>query len=126
MIARLLAAPEPGGKLVQQRPLASVPHAPTRLGNYGVHVGLTHLLAEGRTASLRHEAPEVVVVLSGELEMEIDGVLSRVRAGDHFVIPADSWHCFANSSGSEATMLFAFGGDPGPITTHGDGLRLAP
>lgn len=113
-----LPVPAPDGAAVQQQVIASVPHAPTPHGDYRVHVGLTHVLPGGRTEEIRHDVPEVVVVLRGELGLIRDGTRSTVRAGESFVIPPGSWHQFTNEGGAEGTMLFAFGGDPSTVTSR--------
>ena len=117
MTAARLPAPRLDGATVQQEVIASVPDAITSHGDYRLQVGLTHILAGGSTAQLRHEVPEVVVVLRGQLCLTSDGTRSTVRAGDHFVITPGTWHQFSNENGAEATMLFAFGGDPAAVTT---------
>ena len=115
MSARVPTA-DPHGTGVQQHVLAAVASAPTAHGDYAVHVGVTHLLSGARTDELRHEVPEAVVVTEGALEMWLDGVRSEIRAGEHLVIPARAWHRFANATGAGASMVFAFGGDPAPVT----------
>lgn len=117
-------APDGRGPGVQQHVLASVRSAPTGRGDYAVHVGVTHLLPGAGTEELRHEAPEAVLVTAGALEMWLDGVRSLVRAGDHLVIPARAWHRFANATAAEASMVFAFGGDPAPVTQRREPGRL--
>jgi quercetin dioxygenase-like cupin family protein len=104
------------GASVQQHVVASVPSTLTAYGDYAVHVGLTHLMSGAQTDEIRHEVPEVVLVLAGALKMRLDDDVSEVCAGDHFVIPAGAWHRFVNATGTDASMVFAFGGDPIPVT----------
>lgn len=113
MSARVPTA-DPHGTGVQQHVLAAADGAGH--GDYAVHVGVTHLLSGARTDELRHEVPEAVVVTDGALEIWLDDVRSTIRAGDHLVIPALAWHRFENATGAPASMLFAFGGDPAPVT----------
>ncbi|MGE3286170.1 MAG: cupin domain-containing protein [Pseudonocardia sp.] len=118
MSARVPTVPtaDPHGPGVQQHALATVASAPTVHGDYAVHLGVTHLLPGAGTDELRHDVPEAVVVTAGALEMWVDGARCEIRAGDHLVIPARAWHRFANLTESGASMLFAFGGDPAPVT----------
>lgn len=109
---------DPAGPDLQQQVVASVGCTHPVQGDYGVHVGVTHVLPGGATDDLLHEVPEVVVVVGGELEMWVDGSRSKVRPGAHFVVPPGAWHRFVNVSDAPATMVFAFGGDPAPVTTR--------
>ncbi|MBF4769363.1 cupin domain-containing protein [Nocardioides agariphilus] len=102
--------------LVEQRVLASIDWPPTPHGDYSVHVGLTSLRPGGCTDVLQHDVPEVVTMLSGSLEVCMDGDWTTIRAGDTFVITASAWHAFSNVTDRDASMLFAFGGDPTPVT----------
>lgn len=122
MILSGLGVPDPDGALVQQREIAGIRGALTKLGDYQVHVGLTHVLPTGRTPELRHEVPEVVVVIGGSLRMMLDGEITHIQAGDHFIIPARTWHLFENQDTSEATMLYAFGGDPSLVTVRRESM----
>lgn len=119
MITPALAATSTGPG-VQQHILAAVLSTPNAYGDYAVQVGVTHVLPGAASDDLCHAVPEVVVMVGGELEMWTDGVRATVRTGEHFVIETGAWHRFENRTGSAATMLFAFGGDPVPVTTRRD------
>lgn len=116
MSASALAA-DGSGAGIQQHLVGAVPSVQTAHGDYGVHVGVTHVLPGAESDSLRHDVPEVVLVVTGELEMWTDGIRRTITAGDHFVIEAGAWHEFANCTDEPAAMVFAFGGDPAPVTT---------
>lgn len=83
---------------------------------YELTVGVTHVQPGAGTDALRHRAVEAVAVVSGTLRLRLDEEVLVVSAGDGFLIPAGAWHSFRNTESAAATMLFAFGGDPAPIT----------
>ncbi|WP_431043895.1 cupin domain-containing protein [Streptomyces sp. P1-3] len=50
-----------------------------------------------------HEAPEALLVLSGQLELEVSGDPVTVRTGELYVIPAHTAH--AVRRGSHGTLV---------------------
>lgn len=114
-----LPAPDPSAGPVQQAVLAAEP-APSGHPGYGLHAGVTHVLPGGSTPLIRHDVAEFVLVHDGVLDAELDGDVRRVRRGDHFTVPAGCWHGFTNPGAEPASMIFAFGGEPGPVTVRRD------
>jgi quercetin dioxygenase-like cupin family protein len=103
------------GPSVQQVVIAGG-DAPPAVPGFGLHVGVTHVMPGGSTDLLRHEVAEAVAVVEGTLEMRLDGMARVIGKGDAFVIPPSAWHAFTNPGETAASMLFAFGGDPAPLT----------
>lgn len=112
-------APDPGADPVQQHVLAAEPAPPDHPG-YDLHVGVTHVLPGAASVLLRHDVAEFVLVTDGAMDAELDGRVHRIRAGDHVTIPAGCWHAFTNPLPAPASMVFAFGGDPAPVTQRRD------
>ena len=55
-----------------------------------------------------HGTDEVVIVLEGELEFEIDGEISRPKTGEEVFIPAGAVHSVRNIGGSTARWLYGY------------------
>ena len=55
-----------------------------------------------------HNADELVLVLEGELEFEINGQISHPRAGEELYIPAGVVHSVRNLGGSTARWLYGY------------------
>lgn len=55
-----------------------------------------------------HGTDELVIVLSGKLEFEIDGALSRPRAGEEVFIPAGAVHSVRNIGATTARWLYGY------------------
>lgn len=101
---------------VTQRTLIAVSVQPTGLPAYALHAGLTLVRPGGRTSSIQHDVHELVVVAAGTLTMRLGEDATVIVVGDHVVIEPGVWHSFENHESAEAAMVFAFGGDPGPVT----------
>ena len=55
-----------------------------------------------------HEVDEIVMVVSGEVEFEIDGVTLRPEVGDELLIPAKALHTVRNVGGTESRWLYGY------------------
>ena len=55
-----------------------------------------------------HNTDELVVVLEGELEFEIDAVVSHPEAGEELYIPAGAVHSVRNIGGTTARWLYGY------------------
>ena len=55
-----------------------------------------------------HDTDELVVVLEGELEFEIDGDISHPRTGEEVYIPAGAVHSVRNIGGTTARWLYGY------------------
>ncbi|MCB1750418.1 MAG: cupin domain-containing protein [Gammaproteobacteria bacterium] len=55
-----------------------------------------------------HGADELVAVLEGELEFEINGVISRSRIGEEILIPAGTVHSVRNIGKTTARWLYGY------------------
>ena len=55
-----------------------------------------------------HNTDELVVVLEGELEFEIDAVVSHPEAGEELYIPAGAVHSVRNIGGTAARWLYGY------------------
>ena len=63
------------------------------------------------TGAPRHvhpDAEEVIVVLAGEAEIEVEGERATLQEGDAVVLPAGMWHGFTNVGAGELRTLAAF------------------
>ena len=62
-----------------------------------------------------HYGEEIIYVLEGELEYEIEGVVRRVKAGDALTVPAQAVHSVVNvgdGSGAELATYIVEKGKP--------------
>jgi mannose-6-phosphate isomerase-like protein (cupin superfamily) len=55
-----------------------------------------------------HHTDELVLVLEGELEFEINGEISRPKIGEELYIPAGAVHSVRNMGGSTARWLYGY------------------
>ncbi len=55
-----------------------------------------------------HQTDEVVTILEGEVEFEVEGVVSRPKAGDELVIPAGVVHSARNVGKTTARWLYGY------------------
>lgn len=56
-----------------------------------------------------HDTDEVVMVVEGEVELEIAGVTHRPRAGKELLIPAGARHTVGNLGTTESRWLYGYG-----------------
>jgi len=56
-----------------------------------------------------HEVDELVMVVAGEVEFEIDGVTHRPEVGEELLIPARARHTVRNVGGTESRWLYGYG-----------------
>lgn len=55
-----------------------------------------------------HETDELVVVIDGEMEFEINGVSSCPETGEEIYIPAGAVHSVRNLGGTTARWLYGY------------------
>ena len=55
-----------------------------------------------------HAADELVIVMEGEMEFEINGEISHPRAGEEIFIPAGAVHSVRNVGSSIARWLYGY------------------
>jgi quercetin dioxygenase-like cupin family protein len=55
-----------------------------------------------------HTTDELVLVLEGELEFEIDGEISQPETGEEIFIPAGAVHSVRNIGASTARWLYGY------------------
>jgi quercetin dioxygenase-like cupin family protein len=55
-----------------------------------------------------HTVDELVMVLEGEVEFEIDGVVQRPQIGEELFIPAGALHSVRNLGSSTARWLYGY------------------
>lgn len=63
---------------------------------------------EQRWEDFVHATDEVVVVLEGDMEFEIEGRLHRPKAGEELFIPAGARHSARNIGATTARWLFGY------------------
>ena len=59
-------------------------------------------------ADFVHDTDEIVTVVEGEVEFEIDGETHRPRAGKELLIPAGARHTVRNLGKSESRWLYGY------------------
>lgn len=57
-----------------------------------------------------HATDEVVIVLEGEMEFEVEGEVHHPQSGEELCIPAGSVHSARNIGNSTARWLYGYGG----------------
>jgi quercetin dioxygenase-like cupin family protein len=72
-----------------------------------------------------HNVEELVTVLEGAGECEIEGQTYPVRAFDTTFIPAGFVHCFRNTSAEPLTILWVYGGTSVTRTFTDTGVTVA-
>ena len=55
-----------------------------------------------------HETDELVIVVEGELEFEINGEINHPKTGEELYIPAGARHSVRNFGGSTAKWLYGY------------------
>jgi quercetin dioxygenase-like cupin family protein len=60
-------------------------------------------------ADFVHDTDEIVMVVEGEVEFEIAGVIHRPRAGEELLIPAGARHTVRNLGRTESRWLYGYG-----------------
>jgi quercetin dioxygenase-like cupin family protein len=55
-----------------------------------------------------HPTDEVVMILEGEQEFEVEGVIHRPRAGEELLIPAGAVHSARNVGPSTSRWLYGY------------------
>lgn len=55
-----------------------------------------------------HATDEVVMVLEGDMEFEIDGLVSHPAVGDELFIPAGAVHSVRNTGATTARWLYGY------------------
>jgi quercetin dioxygenase-like cupin family protein len=61
-----------------------------------------------RWEEFRHDTDELVLVLEGDVEFEIDGEVFRPVAGEEILIPAGSVHSARNIGSTTARWLYGY------------------
>jgi uncharacterized cupin superfamily protein len=56
-----------------------------------------------------HDTNELVMIIEGEVEFEIDGTLHRPAPGQELFIPAGALHSVSNRGASQARWLYGYG-----------------
>ena len=79
----------------------------------------------------RHSFEEALYVLAGELIVELDRLVHRLRAGDFVLLPIGVWHALLNAGNEEVRLLSVntphrLAADAGRRDTFFDGERLDP
>jgi len=62
----------------------------------------------------QHEVDEMVVLLEGECQIDLNGRAVRMGAGDELMIPAGTRHTVRNCGSGPARWLHGFRGAPSP------------
>lgn len=62
-------------------------------------------VAKGTTRQLKHDGEEFVYVVAGELELQYEGEVHELEAGDSFYLDSRIAHRFKNNSDRKAVML---------------------
>lgn len=88
-----------------------------------VEVWEARMVAGAATPPHYHDAEEVVIVLAGSIEAEIDGETRAVGAGELVVVPAGAVHQLRNTAAGE-TRKIAVLGHAGAKTFWPDGTSL--
>ncbi len=129
-LAHLLA--QPGGEqrftVAGERPVYGISEGASQFerlssefaGNT-LHSLIIHEPPGHRIAPIRHEGEEMLLVLDGEITVEIEGDQRVLRRGDSVHHPSNHVHSSWNHTDSEATLLWVgtfdvFGGKP--ASTH--------
>jgi mannose-6-phosphate isomerase-like protein (cupin superfamily) len=60
-------------------------------------------------ADFVHDTDEVVMVVEGEVEFEVAGVIYRPRIGAELLIPAGARHTVRNRGTTESRWLYGYG-----------------
>ncbi|MET8681488.1 cupin domain-containing protein [Streptomyces sp. NPDC004647] len=83
---------------------------PTAVGATSGFMGLAIVLPGERIGEHYHPySEEFVYVVSGELEVDLDGVAHRMRPDQGLLIPPHMRHRFRNVGDAEARMVFHLG-----------------
>ncbi len=60
-----------------------------------------------------HDADELVMLVTGDVEFEIGGVTHRLSAGEELLIPAGARHTVRNVGATESRWLYGYQRDTG-------------
>jgi len=89
------------GRGIQLERLVANPEAALLQAN--IH----RVVPRGSTAgTIQHDGEEIGYVISGELELNVDGVLQRVVAGDSFFFHSNLPHGYRNPGSEEAVVVW--------------------
>ena len=61
-----------------------------------------------RWEDFRHETDELVLAIEGDVEFEIEGVVSRPKPGDELLIPARALHSARNVGSTTTRWLYGY------------------
>ncbi|GAA1420144.1 cupin domain-containing protein [Streptomyces thermospinosisporus] len=88
---------------------------PATVGSTSGFMGLAVIQPGERIAEHYHPySEEFVFVVTGQLEVDLDGEAYPLRADQGLMIPVDMRHRFRNVGGTEARMVFHLG----PLAPH--------
>jgi quercetin dioxygenase-like cupin family protein/DNA-binding XRE family transcriptional regulator len=80
-----------------------VPYDPGHLVQCNIH----HIAAGGKSdAPISHDGEEVGYVIEGEIELEVDGRVYRLSAGDAFVFRSTLPHAYRNPTDRAASIFW--------------------
>jgi mannose-6-phosphate isomerase-like protein (cupin superfamily) len=69
----------------------------------------------GAPLHVHPDVEEVILVVEGAAEFEVDGVVSRVGAGEALRLPGGSWHTFRNAGDRVLHTVAIFGAAAPPV-----------
>ncbi|MYZ47286.1 cupin domain-containing protein [Propylenella binzhouense] len=78
----------------------------SEIGSRSLLNGITEFAPRASIPLHKHNCEESVIVLDGEAIVEIDGVLTPMRANDTTWVPADIPHRFINASSEHPMRIF--------------------
>jgi quercetin dioxygenase-like cupin family protein len=55
-----------------------------------------------------HKTDELVMLIDGEMEIEVEGAAILLRIGEELLIPANAYHTVRNIGKSESRWLYAY------------------
>ncbi|MDI9256779.1 cupin domain-containing protein [Flavobacterium sedimenticola] len=67
-------------------------------GDYDIMVGETPAQVQGPPPHMHHSYHESFLMLEGEMEFIIDGVVKTAKSGDFITLPPNTLHTFRNAS----------------------------
>jgi mannose-6-phosphate isomerase-like protein (cupin superfamily) len=73
----------------------------TKVDDYHIYL----VVFQGDYKSNRHPGDEFFYVLKGEIRIEIDGKLEKVKKGEGFLVPGGIWHS-SHSKRKSLVMVF--------------------
>lgn len=66
----------------------------------------------------QHDVDELILLLEGEVQIELPGRTVRLLVGDELVIPAETRHTVRNCSGKQARWLYGYRGRSAAASTQ--------